>query len=353
MISGLLIITPPIAIWCTLSRQTSARAAWLYPALALMGPYVAAFVFVVLMWLPAYSGQCGGWLGETSPCSDFGQYARETMYWATMSTAMPGLLGILLGIAVLFIILIRRGMSRMSRRREGTMAYFRCLIRGEGFLGILEGRGGPIGFYVNRSVQAFDAEQARLAVIEALKAELVTIGWADRGGRLIVDEIDEIDASELPLSGQGFVVFPDEETGAEQGTVDLQTPFLLIGDGGFSVQSGALTEPLMMTRDAMSSFRNAVCYDGLGRTCTIIEVIPIRQVTLCDRLLPWRQIPARFVFKPGPDLSLAEVRAKLLLILRGDSEIADFLKLPVDDAITRLNEAKSPFDLIEAAQAIV
>jgi hypothetical protein len=78
------------------------------PVLALFGPFVAAFVFVVLMWLPAYSGQCGGWLGETSPCSGFGQYATETMFWATMSMAMPGLLGMLLGVAVLVFGLITR-----------------------------------------------------------------------------------------------------------------------------------------------------------------------------------------------------------------------------------------------------
>jgi hypothetical protein len=114
MISVLLVLTPPVAIWRALSRQASGRAAWLYPALALMGPFVAAFVFVVLIWLPAYAGQCGGWLGETSPCSGFGQYATETMYWAAMSMAMPGLLGMLLGVAILVFGLIRRRMSRSA-----------------------------------------------------------------------------------------------------------------------------------------------------------------------------------------------------------------------------------------------
>ena len=112
LISVLLVLTPPVAVWRSLSRQTSGRAAWLYPALALIGPFIAAFVFVVLMWLPAYSGQCGGWLGETSPCSGFGQYASETMFWAAMSMAMPGLLGMLLGVAVLIFGLIRRAVTR-------------------------------------------------------------------------------------------------------------------------------------------------------------------------------------------------------------------------------------------------
>jgi len=93
------------------------------------------------------------------------------------------------------------------------MAYFRCLLRGEGLLGILNGRDGPIGFYVNRPVEADDAEQARRAVLDAFHAELAERGWADKGGRVVVDEIDEIDASELSSIGQGFVVFPDEEDG--------------------------------------------------------------------------------------------------------------------------------------------
>ena len=114
IISGLLVLMPPVAIWCALSRPVSGREVWLYPALALIGPYVAVFVFVVLIWLPAYSGRCGGWLGETSPCSGFGQYATETIYWAAISTVMPGLVGMLFGIAVYFIILIRRGRSRLS-----------------------------------------------------------------------------------------------------------------------------------------------------------------------------------------------------------------------------------------------
>ncbi len=112
VISALLVLTPPVAVRRVLLRQPSGRAAWLLPALALIGPFIAAFVSVVLVWLPTYSGQCGGWLGETSPCSGFGQYAFETLYWAAMSMAMPGLLGMLLGVAVLIVMLIRRRMSR-------------------------------------------------------------------------------------------------------------------------------------------------------------------------------------------------------------------------------------------------
>jgi hypothetical protein len=108
---ALLVLIPPVAIWRSLSRQTSGRAAWLHPALALLGPFIAAFVVSALLFLPYYSGQCGGWLGETSPCG-FSQYATEQMHWAMMLSVVPGLLGMLLGVAALIIGLIRRRVTR-------------------------------------------------------------------------------------------------------------------------------------------------------------------------------------------------------------------------------------------------
>jgi hypothetical protein len=113
IISGLLILLPPIAMWRSVSRQAFGRAVWFQAALALIGPFIAVFVFVVLVWLPAYSGQCGGWLGETTPCR-FGQYATETMFWAAMSMAMPALLGMLLGVVVLIVVLIKHGKFRAA-----------------------------------------------------------------------------------------------------------------------------------------------------------------------------------------------------------------------------------------------
>ena len=111
-IFAMLIIAPPVGVWRSLSRPAAAASTGLRVTLALIGPSVVAFVGVVLMWLPGYKGQCGGWLGETSPCSGFGQYASETMFWAAMSMAMPGLLGMLLGVVVLVFGLIQRGRTR-------------------------------------------------------------------------------------------------------------------------------------------------------------------------------------------------------------------------------------------------
>jgi hypothetical protein len=113
IIYGLLILVPPVAMWRYVSRQASGRAAWFQPALALIGPLMGTFILVVLVWLPAYSGRCGGWLGETTPCR-FGQYANETMFWAAMIMTVPGLLGMLLGVVVLIVGLIRRRKSRSA-----------------------------------------------------------------------------------------------------------------------------------------------------------------------------------------------------------------------------------------------
>jgi len=111
-IFALLIVAPPVGVWRSLAKPAVGSRAWPRVGLALIGPFIAAFVFVVLIWLPTYSGQCHPWLGETSPCSGFGQYATETMFWAAMSMAMPGLLGMLLGVAVLIFGLIRRAVTR-------------------------------------------------------------------------------------------------------------------------------------------------------------------------------------------------------------------------------------------------
>lgn len=110
LISGLLLLVPTIAALHAIKRKDKKRAAWIYPVVALVGPFISCFVLVVLMWLPTYSGQCGGWLGETSPCN-FGQYAIETMYWAVMSMAVPGFIGVALGVAVMVVGFIWRGMS--------------------------------------------------------------------------------------------------------------------------------------------------------------------------------------------------------------------------------------------------
>lgn len=115
VLSGLLTLAPPVAVWRVRSPGVRPGTFWRGIGLALLGPSVTAYVLLVLAWLPAYSGQCGGWLGETTPCSGFGQYVTESLFWARMSLAVPGLLGIVLGVIVLIVRSIRLGRSRTPR----------------------------------------------------------------------------------------------------------------------------------------------------------------------------------------------------------------------------------------------
>jgi hypothetical protein len=81
------------------------------PFVLLIAPAALAYLLVVMAWRSANDGQCGGWLGETQPCLGFGQYAREALYWAALSMGLPALLGLFLGIAVLLLRLLRRGIG--------------------------------------------------------------------------------------------------------------------------------------------------------------------------------------------------------------------------------------------------
>ena len=83
-------------------------------ALALLGPLALAYCLLVLLWLPGFNGQCG--LLGGIPCG-FGQFTREIMDLAAMTLAVPGILGIVLGLAVLAGLSIRRYASRPSTRK--------------------------------------------------------------------------------------------------------------------------------------------------------------------------------------------------------------------------------------------
>jgi hypothetical protein len=80
----LLILGPAVAVWrprLTPGGGWRRRSA---PLVSLIAPAALAHLLVVTGWVPAYKGQCGGWLGETQPCLGFGQYARETIYLVAM-----------------------------------------------------------------------------------------------------------------------------------------------------------------------------------------------------------------------------------------------------------------------------
>lgn len=107
-VSAVLILAPSVAVWRARIRPGAGWRGWAGTLGSLVAPALLGYLLVVTAWLPAYTGQCGGWLGETQPCHSFGQYVRETMFWAAMSMGLPALGGLLLGVAVLALRVLRR-----------------------------------------------------------------------------------------------------------------------------------------------------------------------------------------------------------------------------------------------------
>jgi len=88
------------------------------------------------------------------------------------------------------------------------VAVFRCLILGENFSGMIEGRDDPVGFYVTRHIEADNREQAMTIALDHVEAELESMGLMRREGIISVEETDEIDGSDVPMTEPGFVIFP-------------------------------------------------------------------------------------------------------------------------------------------------
>lgn len=74
-----------------LARRCTAWPLALRIAAACAGPPLGALALILLVWLPQFAGECGGWLGETEPCG-LARYAAEAVFWASMSLAMPALI---------------------------------------------------------------------------------------------------------------------------------------------------------------------------------------------------------------------------------------------------------------------
>jgi len=170
-----------------------------------------------------------------------------------------------------------------------------------------------------------------------------------------VDEIEEVDAADLPGIGQGFVWFPEAGASGAAGEAEVQPPFLLLVAGAFSVSSESISDRWTVTASAIRSgeFRGALCLDREGVVRAIVEVIPERAPTWVDRLIPWRSLPVRLVLESRPEVSLDDVRDRMVAMLEGESRIADFLKVLAAEAIRRVKAARTPSELIEVASALV
>ena len=106
---GLPVLGPLLFVW--LQRHRPALSPWLRLAFACLVPPLLLGLCLVLVWLPSYAGQCGGWLGETSPCR-FAQFVGETFYWATLSLAVPAVVSV---VTVSAIQIVLWGRARRER----------------------------------------------------------------------------------------------------------------------------------------------------------------------------------------------------------------------------------------------
>lgn len=101
---GLPVISPLLYMGLRSRRPTFSP--WLRYALACLAPPLMVGLCLLLLWVPTYKGQCGGWLGETSPC-DFSQYVGEALLWAVMSLAVPAVVSVVTVTAVHLVLWIK------------------------------------------------------------------------------------------------------------------------------------------------------------------------------------------------------------------------------------------------------
>lgn len=91
------------------------------------------------------------------------------------------------------------------------MKWFRCLIEGRNFPGILIGEESPVGFYTTRFVEAETPADAELNVLANLKNEkslTLPVGHPKpMDAKVFFEEITLVDFSDVPESSSGFTFY--------------------------------------------------------------------------------------------------------------------------------------------------
>ena len=106
LITILPIAAPLFFAWLFARRhRQKLKPGWKLAGIALaIGVTTQAVIYAILsgFWLLEYDGLCGGWLGETEPCS-FGQYVGETMLWVMFALSISSVIGTLASVIFLFL----------------------------------------------------------------------------------------------------------------------------------------------------------------------------------------------------------------------------------------------------------
>lgn len=95
----------PLAL-VLLARRHPHWPVFLRVGAACLLPPLAGGALVVMMWLPQFGGQCGGWLGETYACR-FAEYAAEAVFWAGMSLAVPSAIACMTVVVTALVLAVR------------------------------------------------------------------------------------------------------------------------------------------------------------------------------------------------------------------------------------------------------
>jgi hypothetical protein len=91
-------VAPPAAAWIATGTTGGATLTGRQKAAVLLGPAIAGYVGLVVIWLLQSGGQCG----PAEPYSySFGPYPTETIFIGAMTIARPALFGITAGALVL------------------------------------------------------------------------------------------------------------------------------------------------------------------------------------------------------------------------------------------------------------
>lgn len=88
------------------------------------------------------------------------------------------------------------------------MPWFKCLIHGENFPGILIGEVREVGFYTTRFVEAPNPEQAEILALARIRDEPKLQKTKDlipgERAKVYFDEIEEVPREDVPEIQEGF-----------------------------------------------------------------------------------------------------------------------------------------------------
>ena len=89
--------------------------------------------------------------------------------------------------------------------------HYRLLVLGEDFPLELDGTKTMMGWYKTVWVEAADHEEAKAKSLEVIRSEpLLSEVPRGCGAKVSWEEIEEVEASEVPASSKGFTFFPME-----------------------------------------------------------------------------------------------------------------------------------------------